>query len=1210
MHISAETELMTNYKHAVVMAPDRAFEVLQTPNGDALFFSIGTNGIFYVSREVRESSSGWNRVDLSTPLSKLHHNGAPVKAKHFDLSQNAATLAFDLALVLTVNGNDYLYLTLGRSSDPEDWDDDLYWKRIPFDAESGHPPSPLSIAHIYLMNLPPRSGKRDVQNCFVDILRKPGDPAKLIDRYYVNPADQHKWSRHSLPIELQAGSVTSVLGRRPKDTSPGIYTMGAIGSSRGLIYVPQYTKKGSFVAPNPARLVLPDGASSIATSLTSSGDTNLFVAAGDGIYLFTPDNQKEQSRGTMIISSTATSQVLFRRVSSLAASTIGGETAVWGLNEQGTVFYSHCAAGSEASPAAWSEPLPICSDASNFAFYLNKAQDASNVLFCHNAGQNLTQLTQEPATGTWSPRSIYLPATDISDTVKFDTFTTRITVTNADGEAAIDEPVQLVSKTQVSVHTEERYLVLNPGVPVYLKTGVQGTVTVMQPVQGLSGAVIFQASVTSTPGSVVVVDPLVKIMDKLSGIKTVGDLDNLRVPLADGSTAPLIANGVSPDDKDGAVQAFKQLVQIRNELPDGYSDGAPATMKAATTASVASSRTSTASTKGQDSWVMSLGPKGSIFSELGTSESLHIAGSRTSSSNKSRSVGDILCAIGQGFVDKAKIILSRAEEGFWKVVIWIKEKAEEVWLTVKSEVAAFFDAVWEWVKVKWEQFKDWAAGLWPWPDIKRTHLVVKNIINVHINHFIGLIEEVRDTVDEAFEGVEAKIEEWADIPDRDEKSLAEVKKAKNSLPGFDNPTVTWLLDKFRTNLSGATSDASSKEEGAVDDANPALKALGDMVDGQFANFLSCVMQLNEEVIQKKEKLSPKDMAKKVAGIFGKLVISSGKVFITGIFDLIAGMAETFSRLMNKRIYIPIITPLYEEFVGSEMSFLDICALIIAAPTTIFVKLVTKKAPFPDGKITKTLQTTKSVTEMQKILWPSKSQQHARGPAKMSAMASAFTAGSTAGNGHVSFLAQAETPANTAAKSEKKEEGPDYANGITNIISGFAAAAFAVTMLLSQRSKYAGSPPRPLKVTSALLLCASMTSGWGAFGSSDPDDIINRLVIIVTAGKAMFEATMKAPKFYSDNIAPVGDAFIAVVGMVSMLAGFGIDARKEDAVVKDSAIVGTTGGVISNLGWIVSAGTIEKVPIKVKEPLKWVVLTLLTLYSPFLLTAGGMQLEKK
>lgn len=321
------------------------------------------------------------------------------------------------------------------------------------------------------------------------------------------------------------------------------------------------------------------------------------------------------------------------------------------------------------------------------------------------------------------------------------------------------------------------------------------------------------------------------------------------------------------------------------------------------------------------------------------------------------------------------------------------------------------------------------------------------------------------------------------------------------------------------------------------------------------------------------------------------------------------MAETFSRLMNKRIYIPIITPLYEEFVGSEMSFLDICALIIAAPTTIFVKLVTKKAPFPDGKITKTLQTTKSVTEMQRILWPSKSQQHAREPAKMSAQA-ASAAPSTArfSNGQVSFLAQTETPSNTAAEPEKKEEGPDYANGITNIISGFAAAAFAVTMALSQRTKYAGSPPRPLKITSAIFLCVSMTSGWGAFGSSDPDDIINRLVIIVTAGKAMFEATMKAPKFYSDNIAPVGDAFIALVGTVSMVTGFTMDAMKKKA--KDSAIVGITGGLVSNLGWIISAGTIDKVPFKVREPLKLVVLGLLSLYPHFLLTTGGMQLGKK
>ena len=57
MKISFESELMKNRKHAVVMAPDRAFEVLQSQDGDALFFSVGTDGAFYLTQADRFSAA-------------------------------------------------------------------------------------------------------------------------------------------------------------------------------------------------------------------------------------------------------------------------------------------------------------------------------------------------------------------------------------------------------------------------------------------------------------------------------------------------------------------------------------------------------------------------------------------------------------------------------------------------------------------------------------------------------------------------------------------------------------------------------------------------------------------------------------------------------------------------------------------------------------------------------------------------------------------------------------------------------------------------------------------------------------------------------------------------------------------------------------------------------------------------------------------------
>jgi hypothetical protein len=88
MKITAETEPMKNQKHANTLAPDIAFEVLQTSDRDALFFSIGTDHVFYVTRKVRVSQTGWTMIDLSSALS-ASYSGAVVAAKSFSVSQNA-----------------------------------------------------------------------------------------------------------------------------------------------------------------------------------------------------------------------------------------------------------------------------------------------------------------------------------------------------------------------------------------------------------------------------------------------------------------------------------------------------------------------------------------------------------------------------------------------------------------------------------------------------------------------------------------------------------------------------------------------------------------------------------------------------------------------------------------------------------------------------------------------------------------------------------------------------------------------------------------------------------------------------------------------------------------------------------------------------------------------------------------------------------------
>src|SRR5215472_14735198 len=202
MNIVFESELMENQKHAVVMAPDLAFEVLQSQDGDSLFFSIGTDNILYLTREVDQTSTGWIKIDLSSALSS-QHNGAAVVAKTFSVAQNAQTLGVDLALVLTVGGVDFLYLSLGNANTDAAWANGVTWTVIPFDA--GTAPSPLTIADVFLMNISAVGGTGVVENIFVDILRTPGSALNLLDRYYLAPGGTPQWNPHPLAADLAAG---------------------------------------------------------------------------------------------------------------------------------------------------------------------------------------------------------------------------------------------------------------------------------------------------------------------------------------------------------------------------------------------------------------------------------------------------------------------------------------------------------------------------------------------------------------------------------------------------------------------------------------------------------------------------------------------------------------------------------------------------------------------------------------------------------------------------------------------------------------------------------------------------------------------------------------------------------------------------------------------------------------------------------------------
>src|SRR3974390_1203671 len=93
--IKYSTELMENYLQATILAPQKEFAALQSPGGQALLFSIGSDDAgasFYVTAEVTGVRHGWETVNLSKPVGDR-------PCQHFAVAQRADS-SIHLAMVL------------------------------------------------------------------------------------------------------------------------------------------------------------------------------------------------------------------------------------------------------------------------------------------------------------------------------------------------------------------------------------------------------------------------------------------------------------------------------------------------------------------------------------------------------------------------------------------------------------------------------------------------------------------------------------------------------------------------------------------------------------------------------------------------------------------------------------------------------------------------------------------------------------------------------------------------------------------------------------------------------------------------------------------------------------------------------------------------------------------------------------------------------
>ncbi|WP_345256203.1 hypothetical protein [Flaviaesturariibacter amylovorans] len=917
--ISCSSELMTNYKQAELMAPDKKFEALQTAFGLSLLFSVGTDDVFYVTSETNGHETGWHKTDLSTAIAKQVFPGARMRCKTFEAAQSAVDGSIGLALVLTDGRKDHLFLCLGNPSGSTDWLKVPAWLHYPFD----NPDGDVVIAGVFLSET---SDSR--QYIVVDILRHPDSPEKLISRYYIDTRRRGgtAWQPHDVAIDLEAGTYSSALGRPFLPDSPhqptidGLYTCGQVVGRPQFTYQPLYNQFDPTAAPRVVRLQLPGGIvpDTIATSRRADLSTDLFATGGSGLYYFAPGNQNEGSVATSVMQ-----HPLLHGVRKLYAWRTDGEVIVWGLNGADEIFYTSCPNGQEAAmPSAWSHPVPIASGVESFSPYLNVV-DNGNTFFAV-AGNTLRKFVKSPHTKTWSVQSITLPAPDSTVTQSFSSYTSHIEVRDENNLPVADTEVLVSVSKRAVFYVNHLYYVLD-GTPVPLKTDASGTITLVEWVNDLTAT---RVSITNPDSTVTTYNPMDAPMGRNAALNTKDSLRNAQITAMDGSKRPLVPAGASDSDLQAVANANRNLAQAYSDVQNPASQVARLARRANPTAMRAS--------------IAGVGGFDVIWAEA----------------------GDLFNWLKSG-VEAVVQIIKDAATDVWHFVVTIAGQVYAAVLETAEAIAGAVLWVYRLIKTAIEDLIKFLEFLFEWQDILVTHRVLKNVFLKAAQHSIDSLSDFRGSVDGCFRQLESTVSAWAGIPTFDQTPNGTTAGAK-PLPGQNGAPANLGIHHFKGNASAARSPFTpvTLTEAVFQDLMNLLEQERDTLSGAYHS-------IKTNIVDQFGSLSITQIIQRFAAIVANTLLETAQHIIDAVLAVFIKLSEGLIDAFAAPLDIPVLSPLYKMISGGEeLSFLDLTCLIAAIPVTVMYKAVGGNVPFRNGdEFTDGLLGAASFEDVQRQFFP-------------------------------------------------------------------------------------------------------------------------------------------------------------------------------------------------------------------------------------------------
>jgi hypothetical protein len=954
--IVIESELMKNQKAAAVLPAQSSFASHECSDGTSLFLAISDAGVFNVIKEQNNQSLGWLATDLCSGLSKLHQNAA-IKVKTFASQQNYTDGSLYLAVVITAagDGNTYLYVATGLSNAANAaWLSDFNevgWQPRPYD-DTNHPLSTVLITNVYLP--PQQKAVSDSQLvCEVNINNS-------LQNYTVNLSGGNAWAQLQTAENFDT-LLDAAVGKASASDFAGLYQLTSLKGSIGLNFVPL---QSFFGPPTIIKMIAPDGASKIATlTVDDQNNTNLFVAASGAIYLFTPSQQQNNTGGVAILKNS-----IITGLQDFYAHQTANDTILWGLDQQGQVFYTRCTKGQETVPASWSVPVPILVNAERISSYISQSTGGITI-FAHTSDQNITQLNQDTTNSLWQQRNILLPPPDLNTVVEYNTYTSHILLTDDNNLPLLTTPLTITSVNQCSVFINDVYHILSPAVPVSINADATGNISIVQETQSLE-AVCYNIAL---PTVNLDVNPMSKLITTISTIKDGTQLGNIEIENSDGTTQKLIGETITDDQKNATASALQNFVQVSGKMP---ANGAVKKTSPAVNKSTVETFQATPATL----WGISY-KDGCHYHEGQASIAylgLRVSGDSLALDNAAAPLQDIWDSIEtaagdmwnwlkHAYEDVTQFFV-HVEEGIYHFFIEIGGIFYRAVITCIGDIVHAVEFVMNKIAVALEDLIKWLGFIFKWQDIVRTHKVLKTIIKTYLNQAISNLTTYEDKLAEKFNDIETFISQWAHIPADIPPGLLSSSRngttaSASQAQGINSPQSNWGVSHTKSGASAGASGASS----SLGDIEGMLKPLLDLLENEKDIFKGAFDDFKASVIDKIDELSFADLLKAVVGIIAKTLIESIENILIKSIDVLYNLAREVLDILDASIEVPVISWLYKKISGDDLSILDLVCLIAAIPATICYKIIAEETPFPaNDPVTNALINAKDFATVQQI----------------------------------------------------------------------------------------------------------------------------------------------------------------------------------------------------------------------------------------------------